>query len=92
VAHATGERQREPAVKTNTLASSRAAWDEPCNDGCAVADATGGQLSQQGWRPEGREGPWFIGAGLADADGKQVPPCQGLLTTPNSVRQPTNLS
>ena len=71
VADTTGERQREPAIKTNTLASSGAARDEPCDDGCDVADATGRQLSQQGWRPEGRKGPGVNGTGLADADGKR---------------------
>ena len=70
LADAEGERQREPADEANAIAGSGSARDEPRDDGCAVADAADGQLSQPGRRSEAREGSGRHGAGLADADGE----------------------
>ncbi len=49
----------------------RASTDESRDVGRDVADAADRQLSQQGWRAEGREGSGPAGEGLADADGER---------------------
>jgi DNA (cytosine-5)-methyltransferase 1 len=71
LADAEGERQREPADEADALAGSGPAWDEPRDDGRALADAADRQLPQPGWRPARREGSGPHGAGLADADGER---------------------
>ncbi len=69
LAHTPGERQREPADETDTVARGRQAWDEPGDLGRDVADAADRQLSQSGRCPETRKGSGRDGPGLADADG-----------------------
>jgi DNA (cytosine-5)-methyltransferase 1 len=71
LADAEGQREREPADEADAFAGGGAAWDEPCDDGGTLADAADRQLSQPGWRAEGREGSGPDGTGLADADGKR---------------------
>ncbi len=69
LAHTTGERQREPADKTNTLAESGQARDEPGDLGRDVADAADRQLPQPGWQPETRKRVGRDGPRLAHTDG-----------------------
>ena len=71
LAHAEGERQREPADEANAFAGSGSARDEPRDDGGTLANAADRQFPQPGWRAEGREGSGPHGAGLADADGER---------------------
>lgn len=71
LAHAEGERQREPADEADAVAGSGPARDEPRDDGSDVADAADRQLPQPGWRAARREGSGPHGAGLADADGER---------------------
>ena len=71
LADAPGQRQREPADEADAIAGSGAARDEPGDDGRALADAPDRQLSQPGWRTEGREGSGPHGPGLAYADGER---------------------
>lgn len=71
LADAEGQCQREPADEANALAGSRAARDEPRDDGSTLADAADRQFPQSGRRAEGRKRSGPDGAGLADADGER---------------------
>ena len=71
MAHASRQRQREPADEADTLAGSGPARDELGDDGSPMADAADRQFPQPGWRTEGREGSGPHGAGLAYADGER---------------------
>ncbi len=71
VAHASRQRQREPADEADTLAGSEPARDELGDDGSTLADAADRQFPQPGWRTVGREWSGPDGAGFADADGER---------------------
>ncbi|MFN3314831.1 MAG: DNA cytosine methyltransferase [Hyphomonas sp.] len=71
LADAPRQRQREPADEADAVAGSGPARHEPRDNGSAMADAADRQLSQSGWRAEGRKGSGPDGAGLADADGER---------------------
>ncbi|GAB1364668.1 hypothetical protein MASR1M32_39040 [Rhodobacter sp.] len=60
LADAPCQRQREPADEADAVAGSGPAWDEPCDDGCAVADADGerGLQAERGQPPLGRPDPF----------------------------------
>jgi DNA (cytosine-5)-methyltransferase 1 len=71
LADAEGQRAREPADEADAVTGCGSARDEPRDNGCNVADATDGQLSESGRRQARRKRLGPDGAGLADADGNR---------------------
>lgn len=73
LAHAPGQRQREPSDETDALAGGGPAWDEPRDDGRALADADGERRLQaeRGQPPLGRPDPFGGAVDDADSAGSQ---------------------